>query len=750
MKKSKNIEIAKIEPNTLIDLFKIWDKKTDYIVKIKDHNFLIKKNLYNVSPNYSDGDIEFWIKSFKIRYYGGSWNNVHEFITEVNELFNLNINIPPFYNNIVPIVKRYCEKFEIDYNKLLHKYGKKKFPKRPTDKEIIKYIEIYQNPKNGGSIPAIVRYFLKNFGYSRGETTIRHSIRNIFQQGKYKRHFNRDLTYNTWLDEYKLEYFREKMPLDPKLQSHEYIMMHDRHNNIYKRVFIKDLNKHHFQRNLSNFTIMGLSNELYPKELKITNIQQIRNQENLEIICRHGSIIVTPKQRLFTIDDNCNIIEIPACDLKQGTPLLMPRAFVTKINYKPLDFFDCGRLIIRDGKFYIEQNNISALRFINKGPVIGEIEGQYASEGTMPSLTQPTTKITSSIDREYVAQLQSKLKKTFGLNFYIGTRRTTTCKKCKIRTYTEGEYDICPECNASYHENYELLIKTELASTIFTKGLGLKHAYSYLKEFAPFIYNAPLRCLQEFILSYLRGDGSKRDYRDKNGSFDLNIETSSRRMVFGLNFLMRKLGVIISVYEHSPPPERTNSKLMYTLDFRGSSNYEILNKFIEDLPEPDYTTSDIKSCVENQILMRKLNEELKKIHNISLAQLVSREIVPQNANYIATQIKRKANLSEIMLLRTLDSLKQHGYITPLANKMERVFRQNTFTQVKRIMKSKIKGDYYKLIVDGLGFCCGTSFVYVKSEKANKKIVHANKSNNIKCNKIFNHNKYNLTCKIPKN
>jgi hypothetical protein len=66
------------------------------------------------------------------------------------------------------------------------------------------------------------------------------------------------------------------------------------------------------------------------------------------------------------------------------------------------------------------------------------------------------------------------------------------------------------------------------------------------------------------------------------------------------------------------------------------------------------------------------------------------------------------------------------------------------------MKSKIKGDYYKLIVDGLGFCCGTSFVYVKSEKANKKIVHANKSNNIKCNKIFNHNKYNLTCKIPKN
>ena len=52
--------------------------------------------------------------------------------------------------------------------------------------------------------------------------------------------------------------------------------------------------------------------------------------------------------------------------------------------------------------------------------------------------------------------------------------------------------------------------------------------------------------------------------------------------------------------------------------------------------------------------------------------------------------------------------------------MERVFRQNTFTQVKEIKKHKERGNYYILSVDGLGFCCGTSFVYVKSEKTNKK------------------------------
>ena len=748
MKKSKQIEITKFEPNTLIDLFKIWDKNTDYFVKIKDHNFLIKKNHYNVSPNYSDGDIEFWIKIFKIKYYGGSWNNVHEFITEMNDLFNLNINIPPFYNSIVPIVKRYCKKFEINYNELWHKYGKKKFPKTPTDKEIITYIKIYQDPINGGSIPAIIRYFVKNFGYSRGETTIRRSIKKFFQQGKYKKHFNRDITYNAWLDEYKLDYFREKMPLDPKLQSHEYIMIHDRHDNIYKRVFIKDLNKQHFQRNLSSFTIIGLSNEFYPKELKITNIQHIRNQETIEIICRHGSIVIASEQFLFTIDDDCNIIEIPACDLKQGTPLLMPRIFKTKNNCKPLDFFECGRQIIRDGKFYIEQNNATAFRYIKKDSTIGEIAGQYASEGTMPSLTQPITKITSSIDRKYVEQLQNMVNKILGLNFHFGTRRTRICKKCKIRTKEVGEYDICPKCGAKYHENYELLNKSELVSTIFTKGFGLKHAYSYLKEPAPFVYNAPLRCLQDFILSYLRGDGSERDYRYKNGSFDLNIETSSRRMVFGLNFIMRRLGVVLIVSEHSPPPERSESTLMYSLIIRGSSNYDLLNEFIENLPEPDYTTRDIETSVNTQTLMRKLNYELKNIHNVSLKQLAEENIVPKNAHHVATQISRKTNLSEILLLKTLDGLNQHGYMTPLAHKMERTFRQNTFTQVKEIKKHKKKGNYYILSVDGLGFCCGTSFVYVKSEKTNKKKkVRINKSLKINRDEKCDNTKNYLSCKV---
>lgn len=179
------------------------------------------------------------------------------------------------------------------------------------------------------------------------------------------------------------------------------------------------------------------------------------------------------------------------------------------------------------------------------------------------------------------------------------------------------------------------------------------------------MYNAPTECEQNFISSYFRGDGSERDYRDKGGNFDLNFETSSRRLVFGLIFLMKKLGVLMSVNEHQPPLDRPNSKIMYSMIIRGSSNYEILSSHFDFLPEPDYTTSDIKTSVNNQVFLRKLDIELQEKHGVSLRELSKNGIIPKNAVHVATQIARKTNLSEVLLLRTLDGLKKYNLMTLL-------------------------------------------------------------------------------------
>lgn len=716
MIENRKIEILNFEPKTLVNFREQLGKKINFSLVIKDEKYLQKRELFTYSSNYCDADIEFWIETYKLTHYGGSWQNVIDFITKCNNIFNLKISITPFYNGMVPIVKMYYKRNNLNYEKLLIEYGVHKSKKLPPDEDILGWIEIYQDRDEGGSIPAIMKFLERQQGFSLGETTIRRHIKNFFLNGKHKDYFSEDLTYEEWIEIYKKEYSREDIPLDPKTQSHEYILLHNIKNNQYRRVFIKDLENPELLDNIEEIQIFGISNDLQPVELNFNHLEIKNPQESIEIVCKHGSVIITPNQYLFTIDDDCNIIEINACDLKVGTPILMPRFLEVELNGEPLDLKKCGKVIIYDNTHYIKQYNKTAFRYVEKDSDLGVIMGQYEAEGTMPSKYRSSTVISVSVDKDYIQRVQEITKDVFGLDFQIRQKRVKKCKTCGSITIENGIYNICPNCeNGIYREYYELRTKTKLAKTIFTEGLGLRHAYSYIKELPSFLYNAPSECEQNFILSYFTGDGSERDYRDNGGNFDLNFETSSRRLVFGLNFLMRKLGVIMSVNEHKPPLDRPNSKTMYSMIIRGSSNYEILKSYFSSLPEIDFTTSDLKTSVNTQVLLRKLNLELQEVYGISLRDLLKIGVIPKNAVHVATQITRITNLSEVLLLRTLDGLKKSNRMTPLSKRMEKVFRNNTFTKIKRIIPSKISSNSYNLFVDGTGYCSGTSFIYVKSK-----------------------------------
>ncbi len=743
-------EILNFEPKALIDLIQQLENDINYILDIKDEIYLQKKKMHTYSPSYCDGDIEFWIETYKLKYYGGSWQNVIDFIIKCNDTFSLKISITPFYNGMVPIIKTYCKKNNINYEEFLAEYGIHKAKKPPSDDDVFDWIKMYQDQDKGGSIPAIRKYLEKFQGYTLGETTIRRHIKNFFLDSKYKEYFGEDLTYEEWIEIYKRKYFREDIPLDPKIQSHEYILLHNIKNNQYKRIFIKDIENPELSENMEEIQIFGISNNLQPKKLNINHIEKNNPQESLEIVCRHGSVIITPDQYLFTIDDDCNIIEIKGSDLKVGTPILMPRFLEVYSNDELLDLINCGRLVIHNNTHYLEQYGKKAYRYIKKDSKLGAILGQYESEGTMPSKFRPNTVISVSVDKDYIQRLQKIIKEVFGLEFQIVKRRVNKCKKCGSKTIENGIYNKCPKCEIGiYKEYYELKTKIKLAKTIFTEGLGLEHAYSYLKEIPSFLYNAPIDCEQNFILSYFKGDGSERDYRDNGGNFDLNFETSSRRLVFGLNFLMRKVGVIMTVSEHNPPSNRPNSKIMYSMIIRGSSNYEILKSYFSSLPDIDFTTSDLKTSVNTQVLLRKLNLELQKIYDISLRDLSKNGVIPKNAVYVATQITRKTNLSEVLLLKTLEGLKRSNKMTPLAKKMENVFRKNTFTKIKRIIPSKISSNSYNISVDGKGYCSGTSFIYVKSEESIEKVdMYYNIKEFIDINNIFegNNNNNKFSCR----
>ena len=714
-KSGETVRIFKFRPAVLVKIIEQLGGNLNVILDIKDETYLQKKKNYTYSSRYSDGDVEFWIELYKVKYYGQSWPAVFNFINECNNRFNLKIDISNYYNDIIPIVKTYFKQNSLNYEEFLIKYGIRKSKQPPTDETVHDWIKIYQDRELGGSISAIRKHLENLQGYTLGETTIRRHIKKFFLNGKYTDYFGTVLSYEEWIKIYKRKYFREVMPLDPKTQSHEYILLYNTKNNRYKRVFIKDLENPELLENIDELQILGISNNLQPEKVNISQFEKKDLQKSLEIVCSHGSVMISPKQYLYTIDDDCNIIEIKGCDLKVGTPILMPRIFKINSNDEPIDLINCGKLITSSTTQYIEQFGKKAYRFIKKNANLGAIIGQYAAEGTMPSRYQPGTTISVSVDKDYIQKLQKIIKEVFGLEFQIFARRVTECKNCGSKTIEKGNQNICPKCeDGIYNECYELRTKTKLAKTIFTEGLGLKHTYSYLKEIPSFLYNSPTDCEKGFILSYFKGDGSELDYRNKGGTFELNFVTTSRRLVFGLNLLMKKLGVIMSVRAHKPS-NRPNSKKLYQMSIRGSSNFELLKHHFENLPEIDYTTSDIRTSVNNQILMRKLNLELQKMYDISLRELSNRGIIPKNAQHIATQLKRKTNLSEVLLLKTLDGLRNEELMTPLVKKLEQVFRKNTFTRIKKIRSSKTNNQTYKIVVDGIGYCSGTAFVYVKSK-----------------------------------
>ncbi|MBY8992473.1 MAG: hypothetical protein KGD58_17130 [Candidatus Lokiarchaeota archaeon] len=715
-KSDEIVRIFKFKPIVLVKLIEQLGRNLNVRLDIKDEIYLQKKKKYTYSSSYSDGDIEFWIELYKLKYYGGSWPAVFEFIIECNNRFNLKIDTPHYYNGMIPIAKTYFKQNSLNYEEFIIKHGIYKSKQPSTDEIVLEWIKIYQNRDLGGSISAIMNYLENHQGYTFGETTIRRHIRKFFMNGKYGNYFSEDLTYDEWKTRYKRNFFREDMPLDPKTQSHEYILLYNEKKNQYKRVFIKDLENPELLENMDELQILGISNNLQPKKVNFSHFEKKDLQESLEIVCSHGSVIISPEQYLYTIDDDSNIIEIKGRDLKVGTPILMPRILKIDSNDEPLDLINCGKLITSNTAQYIEQFGKKAYRFIKKNANLGAIIGQYAAEGTMPSRHQPGTTISVSVDKDYIQKLQKIIKEVFGLEFQIFARRVTECKNCGSKTIEKGNQNICPKCeDGTYNECYELRTKTKLAKTIFTEGLGLKHTYSYLKEIPSFLYNSPTDCEKSFILSYFKGDGSELDYRNKGGTFELNFVTTSRRLVFGLNLLMKKLGVIMSVRAHKPS-NRPNSKKLYQMSIRGSSNFELLKHHFENLPEIDYTTSDIRTSVNNQILMRKLNLELQKMYGISLRELSNRGIIPKNAQHIATQLKRKTNLSEVLLLKTLDGLRNEKLLTPLVKKLEQVFRKNTFTRIKKIISSKTPNNSYNISVDGIGYCSGTAFVYVKSEE----------------------------------
>jgi len=469
-----------------------------------------------------------------------------------------------------------------------------------------------------------------------------------------------------------------------KVNSNELILIYDFNSNLYRLVEMG------YIENYKDSYVFGLDENFQLKEIKIEGKEILPSSISLNITCKHGILSLSEQHKLLTVDENLNIIQIPANNLKEGTPILMPRVIYVIEDDSPLDFSNCGDILVENDIEYVKKAFTKAFRFVEKSYELGYVLGHYCSEGSMKKVSISCG--TNKAEMEKVANL---VYKNFGFIPVIGIAHVERSKPI-----------------------YSVDSNTVLAKSIFTKGLRLKPKSAPFKEIPPFLYNAPIECVKGFIAAFLEGDGSETEYtREDSSRRDVLVRffTSSRKLVFGLNFLLKRLGVVTFLDKREfDDIEHPTWYDAYTLNINGKKNLAILREFIPSIPEIGHFARDIEPVLYLNPWMKKLNIELKENYGISLRMLSEKGKIP-NIAYKCAQQNSTMNISESKLLDTLNFLIKKKHITPTSIKLWNLFERNTFTKIKKIeVNDEFDSVYYLSVPFYDVYIAGIGQIYFKN------------------------------------
>ena len=472
-----------------------------------------------------------------------------------------------------------------------------------------------------------------------------------------------------------------------KTNANELLLIYNSGSNSYELVELCNV-----QLN-NNSHVIGIDKCGQSREIEIKDHLKYPNQLSYNITCKHGILSLSENQSLFTVDENLNIIKIPVKDVKEEMPILMPRNIDVIVDHSPLDLSNCGDVIEENGVQFVKKARTKAFRFVEKNYELGYILGHYCSEGSMNQVT-----ISCGNQKAEMEKIRSLVKKNLGFTPSIGKHN----KK-------------------GYETVYSVDSNTKLGKLIFTEGIGLKSKYAPFKEIPPFLYNAPTECVKGFLASFNRCDGSIEDRnRQDTPSRDIsvNLFTSSRKLAFGLNFLLKRLGIIASInkreFDNLNHPTYYDA---YTLSIKGKRNINILREFFPNLPEIGYFARDLEPVIDLNPWMKKINKELKESYVLSLRKLSEKGKIP----YISARCSQnncKTNISEAKALETLNFLKKNDYITNGVNKLCNIFEKHTITKVKAIEINNELDNAYDISIPYPGmYLAGIGQIYcAKNEK----------------------------------
>lgn len=265
---------------------------------------------------------------------------------------------------------------------------------------------------------------------------------------------------------------------------------------------------------------------------------------------------------------------------------------------------------------------------IPKSRELGIVLGALLSEGSFSITKRKRKEHRISInnkDKEFLEEFRESFEKVLG-----------ECSSKKMQKCKDGTSRI--------NVGYDLLAK------IFKFGLGVKFEKARDKEIPSVLLDSPKECIQAFLYSFRKGDGSK------GPRFEIRFHTTSEKLVNGLTFLLLRMGMFANIYEYKREYPRHDAFEVRV----GCRDYskELSKTTLDYMPEFEKFTShssdkipEISGLIKEARKTIKLSEETHKklnFHGIEKSKTISRPMLAKVLSKLTTSNQFTQQLQGIL------------------------------------------------------------------------------------------------------
>lgn len=307
---------------------------------------------------------------------------------------------------------------------------------------------------------------------------------------------------------------------------------------------------------------------------------RLGSKKMVKIISQHGrEVDVTEDHSIFILDKNmAKIIPKFARDIKKDDYIAVTNYIPcpSKTNY--IDILDC----FKEKDAYVSNFPLSNLKYVNNS----DYRWQFKSRNTLPvkylkEYNLETDNLEVGISQSLKIPARIKVNEELcrltgyflsegsyqnGLVFSFNKNERDLIED--IKNISKQLFNILPSETKVIGNAVNIEIQSKNVEIVFKEVFGIKRG-AHRKRVPWFIYHCDQSCINSFIYSYTRGDGSIRRMKDNTNRID--VTSVSKDLLNDFQYVLSMVGISASFYRRNTSGKRKVGEI----EFTGKENYSL-------------------------------------------------------------------------------------------------------------------------------------------------------------------------------